>query len=95
MAKPIKETPFLCGKDADTFVKENKEVKKVSNEEKEDEAFRESLKPDYRKCNKMGYKVCVFLSGKEDIVKLTKELLIHNKQVLAEKNVKKAKERER
>lgn len=43
----------------------------------------------------MGYKVCVFLSGKEDIVELTKELLIHNKQVLAEKNVKKAKERER
>ena len=35
MAKPIKETPFLCGKDADTFVKENKEVKKVSKEEKE------------------------------------------------------------
>lgn len=67
----------------------------LSNEEKEDEAFRESLKPDYRKWNKMGYKVCVFLSGKEDIVELTKELLIHNKQVLAEKNVKKAKERER
>ena len=36
----------------------------LSNEEKEDEAFRESLKPDYRKWNKMGYKVCVFLSGK-------------------------------
>lgn len=57
--------------------------------------FSESLKPDYRKWNKMGYKVCVFLSGKEDIVELTKELLIHNKQILAEKNVKKAKERER
>lgn len=67
----------------------------LSNKEKEDEAFRESLKPDYRKWNKTGYKVCVFLSGKEDIVELTKELLIHNKQILAEKNVKKAKERER
>ncbi|WP_445719151.1 hypothetical protein [Flavobacterium sp.] len=41
MAKPIKETPFLCGKDADTFVKENKEVKKASNEEKEE------IKEDY------------------------------------------------
>lgn len=36
MAKPIKETPFLYGKDAETFVKENKEVKKVSEEEKEE-----------------------------------------------------------
>ena len=41
MAKPIKETPFLTGKDADTFVKENKEVKKASNEEKEE------IKEDY------------------------------------------------
>ena len=36
MAKPTKETPFLSGKDADIFVKENKEVKKVSDEEKEE-----------------------------------------------------------
>lgn len=41
MAKPIKETPFLYGKDADTFVKQNKEVKKVSKEEKEE------IKEDY------------------------------------------------
>jgi hypothetical protein len=41
MAKPIKETPFLYGKDADTFVKENKGVKKVSKEEKEE------IKEDY------------------------------------------------
>jgi hypothetical protein len=36
MAKPIKETPFLYGKDADVFIKENKEVKKISQEEKEE-----------------------------------------------------------
>ena len=36
MAKPIKETPFLSGKDVDIFVKENKEVKKISDEEKEE-----------------------------------------------------------
>ena len=41
MAKPIKETPVLYGKDADSFVKENKEVKKVSKEEKEE------IKEDY------------------------------------------------
>ena len=41
MAKPIKETPFLYGKDANDFVNENKEVKKASKEEKE------AIKNDY------------------------------------------------
>ncbi len=41
MAKPIKETPFLYGKDASTFVQENKEVKKASEKEKEE------IKEDY------------------------------------------------
>lgn len=41
MAKPIKDTPVLYGKDADLFVKDNKEVKKVSLEEKEE------IKEDY------------------------------------------------
>lgn len=36
MAKPIKETPFLSGKDAKDFVKENRDVVKVSKEEKEE-----------------------------------------------------------
>lgn len=36
MAKPIKEPPFLYGKDASTFVKDNKEVKKATEKEKEE-----------------------------------------------------------
>ena len=59
----------------------------LSREEKEDKALRESLKPDYRNWKAKGYKVCVFLSGKGDIVELTKEWLLHNKEVLAAKNV--------
>ena len=35
MAKLIKETPFLSGKDAKDFVRENREVVRVSIEEKE------------------------------------------------------------
>lgn len=35
MAKPIKETPFLSGKDAEKFIEENKVVEKISLEEKE------------------------------------------------------------
>ncbi|MDT0649749.1 hypothetical protein [Autumnicola edwardsiae] len=34
MAKPIKETPILRGKDARNFVSNNRAVKKVSEEEK-------------------------------------------------------------
>ena len=35
MATRIKETPVLFGKDAENFVRENREVVKVSTEEKE------------------------------------------------------------
>ena len=59
----------------------------LSREEREDTAVRESLRPHYRDWKAKGYKVCVFLSGTGDLVENTKELLIHNKKVLAEKNV--------
>ena len=36
MAKPIKETPFLSGNDADRFVKENRYIDKISKEEKKE-----------------------------------------------------------
>tara|TARA_R110002049_G_scaffold80452_3_gene204625 strand:- start:3030 stop:3188 length:159 start_codon:yes stop_codon:yes gene_type:complete len=36
MAKPIKETPFLYGKDAKNFIESNREVKKVSEEQREE-----------------------------------------------------------
>ena len=35
MAKPIKETPFLKGKDAETFILDTKKPEKVSKEVKE------------------------------------------------------------
>ncbi|MFX0555731.1 hypothetical protein ACOCEA_02980 [Maribacter sp. CXY002] len=45
MAKPIKETPFLYGKDARKFIEKNKKVEKVSKEEKEEiKASYEALK---------------------------------------------------
>lgn len=60
----------------------------LSTQEKEDKDFRQSLKPQYREWKRKGYKVACFLSGKGDIVESTKELLIHNKEVLAEQKVK-------
>tara|TARA_Y100000815_G_C13163498_1_gene432650 strand:- start:326 stop:478 length:153 start_codon:yes stop_codon:yes gene_type:complete len=34
MAKPIKETPVLYGRDAKRFINDNKDVKKISSEER-------------------------------------------------------------
>ena len=67
----------------------------LTNEEKEDTEFRQSLKPQYGEWSRKGYKVCVFLSGKGNLVELTKELLVHNKHVIAKRNVRCAMERDR
>ena len=67
----------------------------LSKEEKENEELRQSLRPEYGEWKKKGYKVCVFLSGNGNLVELTKELLIHNKEVLARKNVQRTLEMER
>lgn len=55
----------------------------LSKEEKADEQLRESIKPEQVEWTKKGYAVCTFLSGTEDLVECTKELLIHNLHVLA------------
>ena len=67
----------------------------LTNEEKEDTEFRQSIKPQYGEWSRKGYKVCVFLSGRGNLVELTKELLVHNKHVIAKRNVRQAMERER
>lgn len=59
-----------------------------SREDLEDKALLESLIPEQEKWNKNGYRVCEFHSGTGDIVELTKELLVHTKEVLAAKKVK-------
>lgn len=66
-----------------------------SKEEKDDKALRESLRPEYRAWNQKGYKVVNFLSGTEDLVKNTTELLLHNRDVMARERVRKRKELER
>ncbi len=55
----------------------------LTKTEKADEKFRESLKPLYKKYHDQKYTVAVFLSGKGDLFEGTRDLLIHNKRVLA------------
>ena len=51
----------------------------------EDETTKELLKPQFKDWKNKGYKVCVFISGTGNLVDLTKELLIHNKELAARK----------
>lgn len=44
----------------------------------------DKLTTEYQEWRKKKYRVCTFVSGKDNLTELTKELLIHNKKVLAE-----------
>lgn len=59
----------------------------LTNEEKNNPAFLESLKPIYQQYSEQKYLVAVFLSGGEDLYQQTRDLLIYNRQRLAEKEV--------
>ena len=49
----------------------------------------ESLRPEYRQWNQKGYKVVNFLSGTEDLIQNTTELLLHNRDVMARERARK------
>lgn len=59
----------------------------LTREEKEDAAFRESLKPLYQQYKAQNYLVAVFLSGEADLYQQTRDLLLYNQRRLAETEV--------
>lgn len=59
----------------------------LTREERDDPAFRESLKPIYQQYRDQKYLVAVFLSGEEDLYQQTRDLLLYNRRRLAEKEV--------
>ena len=60
----------------------------LTREERDDLAFRESLKPMYQKYKEQKYLVAVFLSGEEDAaLDCTRDLLLYNRRRQAEKEV--------
>ena len=59
----------------------------LTREERDDPAFRESLKPIYQQYKDENYLVAVFLSGEEDLYQQTRDLLLYNRRRLAEKEV--------
>ena len=59
----------------------------LTRKERDDPAFRESLKPIYQQYKDQNYLVVVFLSGEEDLYQQTRDLLLYNRRRLAEKEV--------
>ena len=59
----------------------------LNRAEKEDAAFRESLKPRYQTYKAQNYLVAVFLSGEEELYQQTRDLLLYNRRRQAEMEV--------
>ena len=67
----------------------------LTNEEQQDQAIRESLKPLYQQYKAKKYTVAVFLSGSRDLAEETVALLRHNKRRSAELEVQRERKRRR
>ena len=64
----------------------------LSNEEKNNPAVRQRLKPLYAEYAEKKYTVAVFMSGSQDLYSLTSGLLCYNRKRIAELEVKQEKE---
>ena len=64
----------------------------LSNEEKNDPAVQQRLKPLYAEYAEKKYTVAVFMSGSQDLYSLTSGLLCYNRKRIAELEVKQEKE---
>ena len=65
----------------------------LSNEEKNDPAVHQRLKPLYTEYAGKKYTVAVFMSGSQDLYSLTSDLLCYNRKRIAELEVEQEKER--
>ena len=63
----------------------------LTQEEKNDPAFRDGLKPIYEKYRAQKYLVAVFLPGEENLYQQTRDLLLYNRRKLAEQQVQQEK----
>lgn len=59
----------------------------LTNEEKNDPALCESLKPLFKRFHDQKYLVAVFLSGEGDLYEGTRALLLYNRRRAAERDI--------
>ena len=64
----------------------------LSNEEKNDPAAQQRLKPLYAEYGEKKYTVAVFMSGSQDLYSLTSGLLCYNRKRIAELEIEQEKE---
>ena len=64
----------------------------LSNEEKNNPAVRQRLKPLYAEYAEKKYTVAVFMSGSQDLYSLTSDLLCYNRKRISELEVEQEKE---
>ena len=64
----------------------------LSNEEKNNPAVRQRLKPLYAEYAEKKYTVAVFMSGSQDLYSLTSDLLCYNRKHIAELEVEQEKD---
>ena len=64
----------------------------LSNEEKNNPAVQQRLKPLYAEYAEKKYTVAVFMSGSQDLYSLTSDLLCYNRKRIAELEVEQEKE---
>lgn len=67
----------------------------LTNEEQQDQAIKESLKPLYQQYKAKKYTIAVFLSGSRDLAEETAALLRYNKRRSAELEVRRERKRRR
>lgn len=60
----------------------------MTNAEKTDAMLANSLAPLYEKYRALKYKTAVFISGESNLFDCTRNILLHNKYLETEKNVK-------
>lgn len=63
---------------------ENQKIVYYWMTQEERDSNQEMLTVEYKEWKEKKFRVCTFISGKEQLIDLTKELLVHNQNVLAE-----------
>lgn len=64
----------------------------LTNEDQRNEGLQQKLKDMYRDYQAKGYISVVFRSGQEDLMSLTRDLLLYNKTMIAQMSAQKEKQ---
>ena len=92
---PTNKIERSCDSPLEINVRDDRKIVDIwlTNEEQQDQAIKESLKPLYQQYKAKKYTVAVFLSSSRDLVEETLALLRYNKKRVAELEVQRERKR--